>query len=62
MAKYFGMTLDAELRWKEHVKTKIEELHIKYRKAKWLLGRTSQLSIENKILVCNQIIKPVWTS
>jgi hypothetical protein len=30
-------------------------------KVKWLLGRTSQLSIENKILVYNQIIKPVWT-
>jgi hypothetical protein len=28
---------------------------------KWLLGRKSQLSIENKILVYNQIIKPFWT-
>jgi hypothetical protein len=61
MAEYLGMTLDAKLRWKEHVKKKIEELNIKYRKVKWLLGRMSQLSIENKILVYNQIIKLVWT-
>jgi hypothetical protein len=55
------MTLDAKLRWKEHVKKKTEELNIKYRKVKWLLGRTSQLSIQNKIRVYNQIIKLVWT-
>jgi hypothetical protein len=55
------MTLDAKLRWKEHVKNKTEELNFKYRKLKWLLGRTSQLSIQNKIMVYNQIIKPVWT-
>jgi predicted GIY-YIG superfamily endonuclease len=61
MAKYFGMTLDAKLRWKEHTKKKIEKLNIKYRKVKWLLRRTSQLSIQNKILVYNQVIKPVWT-
>jgi hypothetical protein len=48
-------------RWKEHVKKKTEELNIKYRKVKWLLGRMSQLSIQNKILVYNQVMKPVWT-
>jgi hypothetical protein len=42
-------------------KKKTEELNIKYRKVKWLLDRTSQLSIQNKILVYNQVIKPVWT-
>jgi hypothetical protein len=46
-AKYLGMTLDAKLRLKEHVKKKTEELNIKYRKIKWLLGRTSQLSTQN---------------
>jgi hypothetical protein len=55
------MTLDAKLRWKEHVKKKTEELNIKYRKVKWLLGRMSQLSIQNKIMLFNRIIKPVWT-
>jgi hypothetical protein len=61
MAKYLGMTLDAKLRWKEHVEKKIEELHIKYRKVNWLLGGKSQLSTQNKILVYDQIMKPVWT-
>jgi hypothetical protein len=55
------MTLDAKLRWKEHVKKKIEKLSIKYRKVQWQLGRTSQLSIQNKILVYKQVIKPVCT-
>lgn len=60
-AKYLGMNLDAKLRWKEHIKKKREELNIKYRKMYWLLGRKSQLSIHNKILLYNQVIKPVWT-
>jgi folylpolyglutamate synthase/dihydropteroate synthase len=48
MAKYLGTMLDAKLRWEEHVKKETEELNIKYRKVKWLLGRTSQLSIQTK--------------
>ena len=51
--KYLGMTLDARLRWKVHVKKKREELGLKYRKLYWLLGRNSQLSIYNKILIYN---------
>ena len=27
----------------------------------WLLGRNSSLSIHNKLLLYNQILKPVWT-
>lgn len=60
-AKYLGMTLDTKLKWNEHVKKKKEELNLKYRKLYWLLGRNSQLSISNKILLYNQILKPVWT-
>lgn len=60
-AKYLGITLDARLRWKVHVKKKREELDIRYKKMYWLLGRHSSLSIYNKILLYNQILKPVWT-
>ena len=59
-AKYLGMTLDAKLRWKEHVKKKKIELNLKYRQHYWLIGRNSKLSISNKLLIYNQILKPVW--
>lgn len=58
--KYLGMTLDAKLRWKEHVKKKRNELDLKYRQLYWLIGCKSKLPIQNKILVYNQILKPVW--
>lgn len=48
-AKYLGMTLDAKLKWKVHVKKKKEELNIQYRKLYWLLGRNSELSVQNKL-------------
>ena len=59
--KYLGMTLDAQLRWKEHVKMKREQLNIQYRKMYWLLGRNSQLTTENKLLLYKQVLRPVWT-
>lgn len=60
-AKYLGMTLDAKLKWKEHVKKKKQELNLKFRKMYWLLGRQSQLSIHNKLLLYKQVLKPIWT-
>lgn len=59
-AKYLGMTLDVKLKWKEHVKKKRKELDLKYRQLYWLIGRRSKLSTDNKILIYNQILKPVW--
>lgn len=60
-AKYLGMTLDAKLKWNEHVKKKTEELNIKFRKMYWLIGKQSELSIHNKLLIYKQVLKPVWT-
>jgi len=59
-AKYLGMNLDAKLRWKEHIKKKGEEIKIRTREMNWLIGRKSKLPIHNKILLYNQIIKPIW--
>jgi hypothetical protein len=59
-AKYLGMTLDAKLRWKPHVRKK-EELTLKYRKMYWLMGRYSALSVYNKRMLYQQVLKPVWT-
>jgi hypothetical protein len=35
------MTLDAKLRWKEHIRKKRDELNIKFRKMYWLLVTAS---------------------
>jgi hypothetical protein len=59
-AKYLGMNLDAKLRWKEHIKKKCTELNLKYKKMYWLLGRTSELTVHNKIMLYKQVLKPVW--
>jgi hypothetical protein len=60
-AKYLGMTLDAKLRWKVHVKKTREERGLKYRQMYWLLGRSSALSTHNKLVLYKQILKLVWT-
>jgi hypothetical protein len=60
-AKYLGMTLDTKLRWKEHIKMKLDELNIKFRKMYWVLGRNSELSIYNKLILYKQVLLPVWS-
>lgn len=60
-AKYLGMTLDAKLKWKPHVKKKRDELEIRLREMYWLLGRYSKLNIYNKLLLYKQVLKPSWT-
>jgi uncharacterized protein YeeX (DUF496 family) len=55
------MTLDAKLRWKEHIKKKRDELNIKFTKLYWLLGRNSELSVHNKLTLYKQVICPVWS-
>jgi uncharacterized protein YeeX (DUF496 family) len=35
------------------------ELNIKFRKMYWLLGRNSELSIHNKLILYKQVIRPV---
>ena len=39
---------------------KKEELTLKYRKMYWLMGRYSALSVYNKLMLYQQVLKPVW--
>ena len=47
--------------WKEHIAMKRKQLDLKTREIKWLIGKNSPLSLENKILIYKTILKPVWT-
>ena len=40
---------------------KRKQIELKVKELYWLLGRKSQLSIENKLLINKTIIKPIWT-
>ena len=59
--KYLGMTLDAKLHWKAHVKKKREKMDFRYKRMYWLIGRNSALSLHNKLLLYKQILKPICT-
>lgn len=59
-AKYLGMTLDTKIKWKEHVKKKNKEIKIKFSELYWMLV-DNRISIQNKLLLYNQMIKPIWT-
>ena len=53
--------MDAKLRWKAHVKKKRVEMDLRYKRMYWLIGRSSSLSLHNKLLLYKQIPKPIWT-
>jgi hypothetical protein len=45
--KYLGMTIDSKLTWKQHIAKKQKQVNITIKQLNWLLGRKSNLGIEN---------------
>jgi hypothetical protein len=45
----------------EHIFAKQKDLGITLTKMYWLLGHKSKLSTSNKLIICNTILKPIWT-
>lgn len=59
--KYLGFHLDRRLTWKYHIKQKRDQINHQFRNMYWLMGRNSALSIDNKLLIYNSVLKPIWT-
>jgi hypothetical protein len=60
-AKYLGINLDRRLTWRTHIFAKRKQLGMEFQQMYWILGRKSELSIENKLLIYKIILKPIWT-
>jgi hypothetical protein len=43
------------------ISAKRQQLELKFQQMYWILGRKSELSIENKLLIYKTILKPIWT-
>ena len=47
--------------WQAHIKAKRQQLNLRVHKHCWLIGRTSRLPAENKLLLYKTTLKPIWT-
>lgn len=53
--------MDSRLVWKDHIKAKGKQLHIKERKLYCLLGHLLELSLSNKVVLYKVALTPIWT-
>lgn len=60
-AKYLGLTLDSKLLWRTHVTLKRDELNARFRTMFWMFRHTNRLSLANRRLLYQTVIRPVWT-
>jgi hypothetical protein len=58
---YRGLHLDQRLTWQARIKAKPQQLNLRVKKYCWLIGRTSQLPAENKLLLYKTKPKPIRT-
>jgi hypothetical protein len=47
--------------WRTHMLAKRKQLGLKLQHMYWLLGRKSDLTTENKLLLYKTVLKPIWT-
>jgi len=60
VVKYPGMQLNRRFTWRKQITSKRRHLDLQLRKLYWIIGRKSQLSLENKLLLYKAILKPIW--
>jgi hypothetical protein len=58
--KYLGIHLYSKLTWKDHVTKKRNQIDLRTQEVTWLIGRRSNLSLDNKVLLYKTIMKPIW--
>ncbi|GFX14183.1 RNA-directed DNA polymerase from mobile element jockey [Trichonephila clavipes] len=61
VVKYLGLYIDSRLTFKKHVDYLAEKFWGRIHLAISLVGRRSPLSLENKVILCKQILRPVIT-
>jgi hypothetical protein len=59
--KTYPLFLNSLIPWHYHIFTKRKPLGLTLAKMYWLLGRSSRLSLHNKLLLYKAILKPIWT-
>ena len=60
-ARSSGIYLDRRLTWRTHIFAKRKRPGLKFQQMYWIIGRKSELSTENKLLICKTILQPTWT-